>query len=48
MTNVEKINKVLNQNARYISASMADTILESEYNKQAVEFLLEAETIHVQ
>lgn len=44
MTNVEKINKVLPNNHRYISENMANNILESKYNRQAVEFLLETET----
>lgn len=44
MDNVEKLNKVLPNNHRYISENMADKILTSEYNQQAVNFLLETET----
>ena len=44
MQNVEKVNKVCPQNRTYISENYADKILSSEYNQQAVNFLLETET----
>lgn len=44
LTNVEKINKVLPNSASYISTSTADKLLESEYQRQAVDFLLETGT----
>lgn len=44
MTNVEKINKVLPNSARYVSENMANKILESEYQQEAVNFLIETET----
>lgn len=44
MNNLEKVNKVLNQNKTYISQAMADRMFESEYNTQAINFLLETET----
>lgn len=44
MTNVEKINKILPNNHRYISPAMAEKMLNCEYNAQAINFLLETET----
>lgn len=43
MTNLEKINRVL-PTISYISEVRADEILESEYQKQAIDFLIESET----
>lgn len=45
LTNVEKINKVLtNKNQYYINEIKANKILESEYQRQAVDFLIETGT----
>lgn len=44
MTNLEKVNKILPKNHRYISEAMAERMLESEYNTQAINFLFETET----
>ena len=44
-TNVEKINKVIGHNRSYISAMQADKVLRSEYQAQAINFLLETNTI---
>jgi len=45
LTNVEKINKVIGHNRSYISVRQADSVLSSEYQIQAVEFLLSTNTI---
>ena len=44
MKNVEKINKILPNNARYISENAANKILKDKYQQQAVDFLLETKT----
>jgi hypothetical protein len=44
MTNVEKINLVVDRSKHYISPERADQILSSEYQKQAVDFLIETKT----
>lgn len=44
MKNVEKINKVLPNNFKYVSDNAANKALESKYNQQAVDFLIKAET----
>lgn len=44
MTNVEKINKVIGNNRRYISEVIASNALKSEYNKKAISFLIETDT----
>ncbi len=44
LSNTEKINKVLPNSYSYISDLRANKVLESEYQQQAVNFLLESET----
>ncbi len=44
MNNVEKLNKVLPNNYRYVSQEIADRAFESEYNRQAIDFLVNTET----
>lgn len=44
MNNVDKLNKVLPNNYRYVSQAIADKAFESEYNRQAIDFLVDTET----
>jgi len=44
LTNVEMINKVLPKNIRYITPITADKIMECEYQRQAIEFLISSGT----
>lgn len=44
LTPVEKVNQVIGHNRSYISASLAEKTLLSEYNTKAVDFLLETQT----
>jgi hypothetical protein len=47
MSYVEKLNAITSKYDRYISESMAEKIAGSEYNKKAIDFLFDAETVCV-